>query len=90
MTSQLLTVVIDEEPSKAWHCGWEGVAKCPLFSFAVNQSSCDFRWETEAGRSKHPVFGQLPSALESFRNGESLLDLTMSRKVLNHCLGFGF
>lgn len=60
-----------------------------MFSFAGNLS-CDCRWETDTGRSKHPALGQSPSVLESFRDGESLLGLTMNRKVISHCLAFRF
>lgn len=68
----------------------QGVAKCPLFSFAGNLSSCDFRWETDTGRSKHPALGQCPSVSASFRDGESLLGLTMNRKVIKLLFGFSF
>ena len=44
-----------------------------------------------AGRSKHPVLGQLPLVLESFRDGESItVGFNREQKVLRGCLVFSF
>lgn len=49
MASELLALIPSREMGR---CGVrQGAAACPLFSFAVNLPSCDFRWETDGRNS---------------------------------------